>query len=141
MSKAWTEAELREALDRYEEELRRAGKARNTITTYVQHPERFINWLVGGYRPSPSGSPKGGRTSRYEPLRQHLIDRSEPVVTMTFAQVERVLGATLPDSARRYRPWWANEEAGTHVHARAWLDAGRRTANVDLNAATVDFVR
>ena len=141
MSQTWTEAELREALDRYEVELRRAGKARNTITTYVQHPERFINWLVGGYRPSPTNSPQGGRMSRYEPLRQHLIDRSEPVVTMTFAQIERILGAALPESARKYRPWWANEEAGTHVHARAWLDAGRRTANVNLAASTVDFAR
>jgi hypothetical protein len=60
---------------------------------------------------------------------------------MTFADIERVIGASLPASARRYRPWWANEQAGTHIHARAWLDAGRRTTNVDLNAQTVDFVR
>lgn len=132
---------MREALDRYEAELRRAGKTRNTIATYVQHPERFINWLVGGYRPSPQTSAGGGRRSRYEPLREHLAVRAEPVVTMTFAEIERILGATLPASARRYRPWWANEEAGTHVHARAWLEAGRRTANVDLASSTVDFTR
>jgi hypothetical protein len=76
-----------------------------------------------------------------DPLRQQLADRTEPVVTRTFAEIERLLGATLPDPARRYPPWWANEEAGTHVHARAWLDAGRRTANVDLDAGKVDFVR
>lgn len=142
----WSEQDLREALDRYEMELRAAGKARNTITTYVQHPERFINWLVGGYRPSPaapggSAATSSERTSRYDPLRLYLIDRAEPVVRLTFAEIERILGVALPRSARQYRPWWANEEAGTHVHARAWLDAGRRTANVDLNAETVEFVR
>jgi len=145
MSITWTEQELREALDRYEIELRVAGKARNTITTYVQHPERFINWLVGGYRPAPAAPSNGlrppGRTSRYDPLRQYLVERTEPVVRLTFAAIERILGAELPKSARQYRPWWANEEAGTHVHARAWLDAGRRTASVDLNAGTVEFTR
>ena len=33
------------------------------------------------------------------------------------------------------------EDVADLVHARAWLDAGRRTAKVDLTAATVDFVR
>lgn len=141
MSKStWTEDELRQALNEYEEQLRRAGKARNTITTYVQHPERFINWLVGTYKPTPRAS---GRTasSRYQPLHDHLADQTEPVVRLTFRQIERILGASLPDSARKYRPWWANEAAGTHVHARSWLDAGRKTRNVDLNSGTVEFVR
>ena len=48
----WSARELKSELNRYEEELRAAGKTRNTINTYVQHPERFINWLVGQYRPT-----------------------------------------------------------------------------------------
>ena len=60
---------------------------------------------------------------------------------MSFVEIERIIGGPLPASARRYRPWWANEQRGTHIHARAWMGAGRRTANVDLNAGTVDFVR
>jgi hypothetical protein len=161
--RAWTERELRAALDEYESELRTAGKARNTINTYVQHPERFINWLVGRYvtraRPSVEIGDRTGRDpaflnqvrdqssdptrsrSSYEPLRAYLASRTEPVVHMTFAQVESVLGRALPASARKHRPWWANERAGTHVHARAWLDAGRKAMRVDINAGTVDFVR
>jgi hypothetical protein len=138
---SWTERELRSALDQYEAELRHAGKARNTIATYVQHPERFINWLVGHYRPAPRLSPRGGSSSRYEPLREYLASRSEPAVRMTFGQIEEVLSAPLPPSARKYRPWWANERAGTHVHARAWLDAGRRTTDVDLDTEVVTFRR
>lgn len=147
---SWTEGDLRAALDRYELELRAAGKARNTINTYVQHPERFINWLVGSYSPasrqapvavSPSASAPERGSSKYDPLRVHLDARSEPSVRMTFVEIERVLGQPLPASARKYRPWWANEREGTHVHARSWLDAGRRTTNVDLNAGIVEFVR
>ena len=156
----WSARELRGELNRYEQELRAAGKARNTINTYVQHPERFINWLEGRYRPTqsdPSWNPglppsDGGRSdftekrmpggsSRYDPLRRHLAGRSEPVVHLSFAEIERIIGGPLPASARRHRPWWANERSGSHVHASAWMGAGRRTANVDLNAGTVDFNR
>ncbi len=144
-SRSWTESELRSELDRYESELRDSGKARNTINTYVQHPERFINWLVGTYDPGPPAdtarNSPASRGSKYAPLRTYLSERDEPVVTLTFAAIESIIDRPLPASARKYRPWWANEQDGTHVHARAWLDAERRTANVDLNAGTVDFIR
>lgn len=144
----WSELELRAALTTYEDELRAAGKARNTINTYVQHPERFINWLVGRYQPRPAVAvpigPSGDsmeRRSKYAPLQAHLQGRSDAVVRLTFAEIESILGGRLPASARQYRPWWANEASGTHVHARAWLDAGCRTTNVDLVGESVDFVR
>jgi hypothetical protein len=55
--------------------------------------------------------------------------------------VERILGVSLPASAGRYQAWWANEQVGTHQHARAWLDAGYETRRLELNSATVEFVR
>ncbi len=156
----WSARELRNELNRYEEELRAAGKTRNTINTYLQHPERFINWLEGRYRPtqpdpnwklgpaaadgdsSALGKKRmSGGSSRYDPLKRYLAGRSEPVVHLSFAEIERTIGGPLPASARRHRPWWANERSGSHVHASAWMGAGRRTANVDLNVGTVDFVR
>jgi hypothetical protein len=140
-------------LDRYETELRDTGKARNTITTYVYPVERFLNWLEGRYRrtrtapappagPRPSGrsAPNRGGRSRYDGLRNYLLTQSDPVVRLSFVEIERIIGGQLPASARRHRPWWANEQSGTHAHARSWLDANRRTAHVDLNAGTVDFV-
>ena len=151
----WTEEELemlRAELDTYEAELRERGLKRNTITTYVQPVERFLNWLGGTYRPrravatpppdtgAPVSEVAQGRGSRYAGLQAYLAGRPEPVVRLSFADIERIIGGTLPASARKYRPWWANEEGGTHIHARAWLDAGRRTAKVDMNGQTVDFV-
>jgi hypothetical protein len=156
----WSARELRSQLNRYEEDLRAAGKTRNTINTYLQHPERFIKWLEGRYRPThtdphwklgptASGDDRGAfgeetmsrGSSRYDPLRRYLAERSEPVVHLSFAEIERIIGGPLPASARRHRPWWANERSGSHVHASAWMGAGRRTANVDLNGGTVVFAR
>jgi hypothetical protein len=55
--RAWTTSELRDELDRYHKELLAAGNHRpTTITTYVQHPERFIAYLEGRYDPrQPQG--------------------------------------------------------------------------------------
>jgi hypothetical protein len=77
----------------------------------------------------------------YDPLGTYLAKQSEPVVKMSFPEVERVLGRPLPASARKHQAWWANETVGTHSHARSWLDARRKTRNVDLNAGTVEFVK
>ena len=51
MKDAWTIAELRSELLRFEAELRAAGKAARTIHTYVDRAERFLRWLVGDYDP------------------------------------------------------------------------------------------
>jgi len=141
----WSAQELMSELNLYEEELRAAGKTRNTINTYVQHPERFIKWLDKRYRPTQADAKLGGYdrgTSKYDPLKKYLAERTEPVIRLSFGEVERILGFSLPDSARDHRAWWANERSGGgHVNASAWMEAGRRTTNVDLNAEAVDFVR
>ena len=78
--------------------------------------------------------------SVYEPLRQRLSRADLPCVTMSFAEIEALLGRRLPPSARDpkiKRQWWANTD--THSQARAWLDAGRR-AKLDIASDTVAFV-
>lgn len=79
---------------------------------------------------------------KYDALREHLEASTESVRRLSFADIERILGDALPPSARKYQAWWENEgPGGSHSHARAWLDAGYRTQNVDLNAQTVAFVK
>ena len=140
----WTTSELSEALDVYEQELRDKELSRNTINTYVQHPERFIRWLADDY--SPQGPQIGQREegarsrSKYDPLYDHLANNPETVIALSFSEIERILGFALPASARRYQAWWANEREGTHSHARSWLDASYETQGVDLSAQSVRFV-
>ncbi len=77
--------------------------------------------------------------SKYDPLKMHLIQSPDRVVTLSFAQIERILDADLPQSAFRYNAWWANETEGTHTHSNSWMDAGYRTEKVSLNSTTVTF--
>ncbi|WP_373069624.1 hypothetical protein [Gemmatimonas sp.] len=84
---------------------------------------------------------RGGLMAKYDPLRDYLVARAEALVKLSFSEVEGIIGAALPASARQYQAWWANEASGNHVEARAWLDAGYRTAKLDLNAQVVEFHR
>ena len=78
--------------------------------------------------------------SAYEPLGQHLKRSVVSRIPMTFREVEMVIGRKLPPSAYRHRPWWANEARG-HSHAKAWLEAGYVTEQVDMVAKKLVFVR
>lgn len=77
---------------------------------------------------------------KYANLRAFLSARLEPRIGMSFAQVAAVAKVKLPASAFRYPQWWQND-AEHHVQAKAWIEAGYKTENVDLVAKRVDFVR
>src|SRR5262245_51307135 len=77
---------------------------------------------------------------KYDPLHDYLRQQTRSRVPMTFQQVESVIGGALPASARRHRPWWANDATG-HAHASAWLAAGFRTEQVDMEGEKLVFVR
>lgn len=78
--------------------------------------------------------------SRYQALTRHLSSRKEMRVPMTFAEIEAIIGAPLPGSARAHRPWWANSSHG-HVQSRGWMDAGYQSEQVDLAAERLVFAR
>jgi hypothetical protein len=77
---------------------------------------------------------------KYDPLRRYLRQQARSRVPMTFQQIESVIGGALPASARKHRPWWANDATG-HAHAKAWLEAGYRTEQVDMEGEKLVFVR
>jgi hypothetical protein len=62
---------------------------------------------------------------KYKPLFDYLRRKSAAELVLSFADIERVIGAMLPNSASRPQ-WWANEQSEDtrHVQASAWLDAG-----------------
>ncbi|QGZ93458.1 DUF7662 domain-containing protein [Terricaulis silvestris] len=77
---------------------------------------------------------------KYASLRAFLLARQEPRISMSFAQVAAAAKVKLPASAFRYPQWWQND-AEHHVQAKAWIEAGYKTENVDLDAQSVEFVR
>jgi len=81
-------------------------------------------------------------TSKYDALGDHLGAIGAPVVTMTFAEVEAVIGP-LPPQARHASAWWGATPAGRYQHAHAlhWRQAGYVADRPDFAAGTVTFRR
>jgi len=77
---------------------------------------------------------------KYEPLKRYLETAAQRAVPLTFKQIETILGAALPASARKHAAWWSNSPTG-HVNAQAWLDAGYASEQVDLVGERLVFAR
>lgn len=75
---------------------------------------------------------------KYAPLYHHLLAFPSREWRASFREIEAILGFPLPNSARRHRPWWANDES--HNQAAAWLAAGWETHDVGLTTKTVTFL-
>ncbi len=71
--------------------------------------------------------PKFYAERKYEPLRAYLAAQPGPELTLTFLEVEAIIGARLPRSARA-RAWWMESAAGPQT--RAWRAAGWAVAQV-----------
>src|SRR5688500_11505188 len=74
---------------------------------------------------------------RYDALTALLQARNDPVVTLTFAELDEIVGG-LPASARKYAAWWANK-VSSQPHAAAWLNANRR-ASPDFRSQLAVFL-
>jgi hypothetical protein len=77
---------------------------------------------------------------KYESLNAHLRDASAEIVPLSFTDIEHLIGAKLPPSARKHSAWWSNNPTG-HVNAQAWLGAGYRAESVDLQGEKLVFRR
>jgi DNA-binding XRE family transcriptional regulator len=78
--------------------------------------------------------------SKYHALYRHLREHGGPTVRLTFREIEAVLRAPLPSSARAGRAFWSNRAQGA-LQASSWMDAGYRVSRIDLPTQTVTFVR
>ena len=75
--------------------------------------------------------------AKYEPLRDHLASCTGDTVSMTFPQVEELVGS-LPPTARSTQQWWAND---SKVQAKAWRAAGWHVDSAALTDERVVFAR
>ncbi len=76
---------------------------------------------------------------KYEPLTRFLEARNTAEVPMSFKEIEKVLGATLPPS-KQYPAWWSNNPSN-NVMTKAWLEAGFQTERVDIGSERLVFRR
>lgn len=103
-------------------------------------------WLAGeaalpavrrGSRRSRRAS--GPSASSYAAIGTHLKELEGPEATLSFDEIESIIGRPLPASAHRHRAWWANTD--THSQALTWLSAGWKVEAADLESQEVTFVR
>jgi DNA-binding transcriptional regulator YiaG len=76
--------------------------------------------------------------SKYQPLLEFLRDSNQREVILTFAEIEALMNNPLPDSAKSKRAWWSNRSKGA-LQASAWMEAGYRVDDVDLDEQRVTF--
>lgn len=81
-------------------------------------------------------------SAEYLSLHKYLDDRYANTVVLTFAEIEDLLGHTLPALARIQQEWWADAGADStpSAQARSWTQASR-TAKPNLLAQIVVFER
>jgi hypothetical protein len=77
--------------------------------------------------------------SKYTPLGEYLRKQRSSRIPMTFAEIERLIGAKLPNS-QRYPAWWSNNPFN-NVMTKVWLEAGFITENVDVEGRKLVFRR
>jgi hypothetical protein len=78
---------------------------------------------------------------KYDKLTKYLVSLPTSQWSAHFQDVEEILGFDLPDSARRHRPWWANQAGMNHSQTKGWMAAGWMTEDVSLEDERVTFVR
>jgi len=80
--------------------------------------------------------------AEYLSLHKYLDERFANTVVLTFAEIEDLLGFTLPNLARLQQEWWASADAdGTpSTQSCSWTRASR-SAKANLLAQTVTFER
>ncbi len=77
---------------------------------------------------------------KYNRLGEFLRSQRAKEVPMTFAEIERVIGAKLPPNSPQYPAWWSNNPSN-NVMTKVWLAAGFRTEQVDIKGRKVVFRR
>jgi len=80
---------------------------------------------------------------KYTPLEQYLRDLpvNQQEVTISFEQIEKILGEKLPSPAYEDSLWWGNQRKGMFVDAIPWMDAGWMVDRADIREKWVLFVR
>jgi predicted transcriptional regulator len=136
-------AHFRGQLDAIEhDQIKRAEKWLSSRPKVKQKPSKIIQ--LSENTPIIQGNVKG----KYGPLEEWLLEQNEMTkpgadarIQLTFVEIESILGDTLPNSAREQNAWWANDSTSPGRHSLAWLRAGWRVDDFDLDSEVVIFQR
>lgn len=74
---------------------------------------------------------------KYRKLSNYLLASNNQSIILKFNEIESIIGFKLPESAKKYRPFWANTT--THSIALSWLSVGYETVEVNMDLQLVVF--
>lgn len=78
--------------------------------------------------------------SKYYLLYDQLRRSGESRITLSFNEIEALIGDRLPASARAGRSYWSNR-SGDAIQAAAWMEAGYHVIAIDFTVGRVTFGR
>ena len=112
----------------------------NRKTPIYQGGHQKIRLPFNSEKVVPIQKPKelgGVKMSKYYGIEEHLRKSQKQIETLSYDEIERILGFSLPASAHKHRAWWSNDRSGGHSHANAWLNAGWEVSSVTLGETII----
>ncbi len=108
-----------------------------TLEGKVQRLEEQLNHTPAA--PAPDKGQLDSVSLKYRKLAEYLLSVNETRVTLSYPQIEGILGFKLPDTAKNFKPsFWANTK--THSYASSWMGVGYKT-QIDPHSDSVTFVK
>lgn len=77
--------------------------------------------------------------STYYPLHKQLKESGKEELSMKFTEIEKMIGKKLPESARKFRAWWANNLKKGTGQSKSWVEAGYKAMDADIDKGIVRF--
>ncbi|MFD1863676.1 GNAT family N-acetyltransferase [Planococcus chinensis] len=69
---------------------------------------------------------------KYIPLADYFASASNPKITLSFNEIEQIMGQQLPNAAYLNKSWWKKTKPPAK-HFHAWMDAGYYVSDVITN--------
>ncbi len=91
-------------------------------------------------RPGPKPQPGREYSGRYRPIVDLLAATAGDAVTLTFAEMEGLIGGALPTSAYTNARYWSGLQGSALPHVRAMSALGWR-GRIDFRNQCVRFTR
>ncbi len=105
-------------------------------------PFDVMNALSGIVESEDMGSKKAPITEqwKYYPLKLFFGREDRSSVTLTFREIEKMLGESLPDSARKDKRFWCRRQSYNSI-AESFITEGYHLHHIDLEKGKVTFHR
>jgi len=77
------------------------------------------------------------REYKFIELMKYFSKQQDNKITLTFSQIEKIIGFRLSDSARKHYVYW--KPSPRHTITRSWVENGYAEDEIDLKAEIITF--